>query len=471
MNVRVRGIYATALTRRFLAADHEVVQASGPIDRRFDASFPVAPADVAAETTDDRQGVFLTGTEEAVETAADLLVDVAVDAMTWSDPAPPGAVFDATVTETLGGGAVVDLGEREGYLPYSNVDDHVEVGDVVRVQVREPAPGWADQRSVVGTTRHAGRGMATLREDLDGTRVEADDEAARELAGMTDLIDVETPPGWGIEWSRAAVDADLDALETALRRAVDRATDLIGLPDERDPPRRLAAPAATAWCWFGRESRFALDGTRADVTATMPGHHRIKAGAERASAAVDFVEAVCEDANRGGGEGAFPFQTVLDRFGPREGDRVALQHGKPDGSLIVLGRGEVTEVDPSGQVTVRRTASGRGTYDALGTPREPGDVATTRLKEGRWWYATAYRGEDGERKGTYVNVCTPVEVFPRAIRYVDLYVDVVKHPDDTVERVDDDELDEAVEAGYVAEDLAAKAREVASTVQDALAES
>ncbi|PSP75579.1 RNA-binding protein [Halobacteriales archaeon QS_1_68_20] len=465
MNVRVRGIYATALTRRFLAADHAVVQASGPIDRRFDASFPVAPADVAAETTDDRQGVGLVGTEDAVETATGLLADVAVDAIPVPDPTPLGAVFDSTVTETLGRGAVVDLGERDAYLPYSKVDDHVEVGDVVRVQVREPAPPWADQRPVVGTTRHAGRGLATLRAALDGTRVNADDEAARELAGMTDLLDVETPPGWGIEWSRTAVDADLDALEEALQRAVDRATDLIGLPDERDPPGRLVAPTATAWCWFGRESRFALDETRAEVTTTMPGHHRIKAGSEHASAGVDFVEAACDDL-----DGKFPFETVVDQFGPREGDRVALQHGKPDGSLIVLGRGEVTDVDPSGQVTVRRTASGRGTYDALGTPREPGDVAITRLKEGRWWYATAYRGEDGEKKGTYVNVCTPVEVFPGAVRYVDLYVDVVQYPDGTVERVDDDELDEAVEAGHVAEDLAAKAREVASTVEDALAD-
>jgi predicted RNA-binding protein associated with RNAse of E/G family len=58
-------------------------------------------------------------------------------------------------------------------------------------------------------------------------------------------------------------------------------------------------------------------------------------------------------------------------------------------------------------------------------------------------------------------------VFPRTVRYVDLHVDVVKHPDGTVERVDEDELDAAVDAGHVAEALAKKARKVADAVENA----
>jgi predicted RNA-binding protein associated with RNAse of E/G family len=79
-----------------------------------------------------------------------------------------------------------------------------------------------------------------------------------------------------------------------------------------------------------------------------------------------------------------------------------------------------------------------------------------------------YRSADGDTKGTYVNVCTPVELFPDGARYVDLHVDVVKHADGTVERVDDDELDAAVEAGDVPEKLAERARSVAAAVANAL---
>ena len=112
--------------------------------------------------------------------------------------------------------------------------------------------------------------------------------------------------------------------------------------------------------------------------------------------------------------------------------------------------------------------SGRGTYDALGVDQQAGDVAVTKFTEGKWWYPTVYRGADGEKRGTYVNVCTPVEVFPGEIRYVDLHVDVVRTPDGTVRRVDDDELDAAVDAGNVPESLAEKARDVASALESAL---
>jgi Ribonuclease G/E len=203
------------------------------------------------------------------------------------------------------------------------------------------------------------------------------------------------------------------------------------------------------------------------MVPTMAGHHRIKAGDDRASTAVDFAEAVC-GLETGDDEEAFPFGVVTRQFGPREGDSVEIGHGKPDGRYISLGRGDVAGHDPDGTVTVSRELSPGGTLDAIGEPIEAGDVAVTKFKEGRWWYATVYRDAEDRRKGTYVNVCTPVEVFPDTVRYVDLHVDVVKHGDGRVERVDDDELDAAVEDGDVSGRLAERARSVASAVENAL---
>jgi len=194
----------------------------------------------------------------------------------------------------------------------------------------------------------------------------------------------------------------------------------------------------------------------------MPGHHRIKAGSADASVGVDFVEALCSL-----DDSAFPFETVADVFGPNEGDSVEIGHGKPAGHYISLGAGTVTGRDDD-SITVRRELSGGGTYDGLGVDREAGDTATTTFREGRWWYPTVYRDSDGSVKGTYVNVCTPLECFPETVRYVDLHVDVLKHADGTIERVDDDELAEAVAAGQLSESLAEKARSVATALENAL---
>jgi len=490
VNARVRGIYTTGITRLLLEAGHEVVDASGPIRRRFEAEFPTAPPDVRVETTADRQGVGAHGDPEAVEDLRALLAEIGLDALAWDDPAPPGTVLDGEVAETLGGGAVVRLrvgtGEperdggggpktAEGYLPYGNVDDHVEAGDPVRVQVRESAAPWTEQRPALDGSLRVGGDLVSL-EPGSGTRVDVrNDEAARELAGMVDLLGLEPPEGWRAVWKPSAVDAGTDELEAGLRRAVDAAERVdsvveaaggLGVLDAasrlRDEP--IALPNAGTWVWFGRGSRFALDDARREVTPTMPGHHRVKAGTSSASAGVDLAEALCEP----GPDAEFPFGVVADAFGPTEGDALRIDHGKPDGRVVTLGEATVTGVDADGSVTVEREMTGGGTYDGLGVDREAGDIAETSLKEGRWWYPTTYRGGDGTVRGTYVNVCTPVEVFPDAARYVDLHVDVVKRPNGAVERVDDDVLRESVAAGDTPEPLAEKARSVASALEDAL---
>lgn len=472
VDVRVRGIYATALTRRFMSTGHTVVDASPPIRRRFEAEFPTGDYDVAVETTSDRQGVGIHGSPEAVDEIRDVLDAVGTDTLSWVAPTPLGSVYTGRVTEIRGGGAIVDLGTDggtgrpcEGYLPFDATDRYVETGDTVRVQIREPRPPWKEANPGLDTDLRVRAGPVTLVRGDEGLRMVGGGAAdRREFGRIAELLDVEVLDGWGIEWSRSAIDADLDRLETALSRATERANRVESAVEEpREEPGEMISQTRGVWVWFGRESRFALDETRRQVTATMPGHHRTKAAAEAASTAVDFVEALCEPS------GDFPFEIVVESFGPREGATVGIGHGKPDGRVIGLGPGEVTELDADeASITVERTMSGGGRYDGLGVPKEAGDIAVTTFREGRWWYPTVYRGDDGSVKGTYVNICTPLELFPEAVRYVDLEVDVVKYPDGTVERIDDDELDSAVAAGQLGEPLAKRARQVAEAVSQAL---
>ena len=475
--VRLRGIYTTALTQLLSEAGHDVVQASPAIRRRFDREFADAPFDVTCETGPDRQGVALHGDPEAVATLREELL-VAVDTMAWDDPVPLGAVAHGRVTETLGGGAVVALGvdapgghDATGYLPYSETDDRIETGDDCVVQVARATAPWDDDRPELTTQLRARGGLGALVRGRSETRVRGGDEAAaRELAGMTDLLEVEPPDGWGIEWNRDAPDAGLDALREALERAEARAAAIETAVAEPPVSPAVVTTPATAWVWFGRASRFTLDDHRRAVTSTMPGHHRTKAASGAASSGVDLAEALgsFDGSSDSSDDNEFPFTVVTDQFGPTEGDRIEIAHGKPDGRLVSLGRGEVTSRDPDGTVTVERSMTAGGTYDALETPREAGDTAVTKFREGRWWYPTVYRSADGDRKGTYVNVCTPAEVFPGAVRYVDLHVDVVRHRDGTVERVDDGELDAAVAAGNLRPETADRARAVATAVERAL---
>ncbi len=466
MNVRIRGIYTTALTE-LLRDDHGIVSASPPIRERFDAEFPADVADATVRTTDDRQGIGVAGEADSVEALRNRIASVGRDTLAWTATAPIGSVFTGEVRETLGSGAVVDLGSVagesvSGFLPYDRVEGYVDAGDSYRLQVASAEPPWSDDRPTLGTDLRVPGGLVELRRGGGGS--------LSETARLADILPVDPIEGWSPRWSKAADDASLDAMAAALERANDRAERVMEAVAAADSesPGRIVAPLSGAWLWFGRESRFELDSVRRRVETTMPGHHRTKAATNAASAAVDFAEALCDPTVDGadGGDTDFPFAVVTRQFGPQSGDSVAIRHGKPAGRTITLGRGEVTERDPDGSITVEREMSGGGTYDAIGVDRVAGDVATTTFVEGRWWYATVYKSADGERRGTYVNVCTPVEIFPRAVRYVDLHVDVVKGPDGAVERVDDDELDAAVAAGTVSEPLADRAREVAASIEN-----
>lgn len=461
MNVRIRGIYATALTHLLRETDHRIVQASQPIRERFDGEFPIEEYDIAVETTDERQGVGIHGNPAAVNAVTDHLTGIEIDTFDWSAALPCETVFTGRVTETQRNGAVVDCGSSSGFLPYSNVDEYIEDGDRLDGQVSEPVPPWSDDRPVLDTHFEVGGGLVNL--VRDGSTNESGRPGA--TADLTDILPNDPPDGWRARWTAASEDAVFEELSEALAAASERATTIDAtLADAPESGSEvLRNGCATTWIWFGRTSRFALDDARRAVCPTMAGHHRIKAGDEKASAAVAFAETMCDP----DGTDDFPFAVVAQQFGPQEGKSVRLVHGKPDGRKIVLGEGEVTDRDGA-TITVRREMTPGGSYDALGVERRAGDVAVTRLTEGQWWYPTVYQGMDGEHRGTYVNICTPVELFPDAARYVDLYVDVVRHADGRIERVDDDELDTAVTNGAVSETLAETAREVAERIEEML---
>jgi hypothetical protein len=483
MGVRIRGIYTTALTERL---DAPIVQPSPPIRERFPAAaFGAEPATVDVSSSRDRTGVEVTGEPAAVERVASVLADVSRDTLSWTAEAPVGAVFRGHVTETKGRGAVVDLGPTTGYLPFDAAEGYVETGDAVRVQVARSVAPWADRRPRLRSELRIQRPLGRLVRGASGI----DGPADGEVAGLTDLLDAAVPDGWGLRWSRGSEEAAIETLEAALESMDAAAGDLdAALANEEgeeyeeegvgaDPPATIHAPRATTWIRFGREGRFALDADRRAVTTTMVGHHRIKAGGGDASTAVDFAEALeaggpsadaTEESTEVSDHADFDFGAVTSTFGPVTGDTVRIQHGKPDGRAFDLGEATVTGREPAGSLTLEREIHSRGTYDGLGTDRESGDVATTSIEEGRWWYPTVYRDDEGVSKGTYVNICTPVECFPDRVAYVDLHVDVVKRPDGTVERVDDDELDAAVADGQIDETLAEKARSVAAAVESGL---
>lgn len=66
---------------------------------------------------------------------------------------------------------------------------------------------------------------------------------------------------------------------------------------------------------------------------------------------------------------------------------------------------------------------------------------------------TRYFSRGGRFKGAYVNLNTPVELYPSKVRYVDLEVDICVWPGGEVRVLDEELLERAAAEGVVSDGL------------------
>ncbi|WP_457753293.1 DUF402 domain-containing protein, partial [Thermococcus sp.] len=131
-----------------------------------------------------------------------------------------------------------------------------------------------------------------------------------------------------------------------------------------------------------------------------------------------------------------------------------LEHIKPDGQKVRIGPGEILEVSINPlRIKIKRSLKPGKVYDGLELPIEYGDYAITEIEEGKWWYKHSYYDKDGNLKGEYYNINTPIEIYPDRARYIDLEVDIVKWPDGKKEIIDKDDLRRHYEEGIISEKL------------------
>lgn len=200
-------------------------------------------------------------------------------------------------------------------------------------------------------------------------------------------------------------------------------------------------------------SKKKLDEIRSTVVPTLSGHHYYKACGGKIAYMLEMAEKLLEK--------GCPMKEVEDLFRetiwceyPQNGAKIGIEHVKIDGRTFHLGEARIAELSEYGtQIKLLRVFSTPGVYDGLGVRKEPGDYAITSMRIGGWSFKTSYFSRNGEYKGTYVNINTPIEMYPSKIRYVDLEVDICMWPDGRIQKIDFEKIDEMVMGGYVSERL------------------
>ncbi len=448
VSVRIRGIYSTALTKLFLDRGFKIAQPSNKIAERFNFEKTYDEFDVDIYDKKDRHGVVLVGTE--VERAKRVLEEELMDVFFRRLPYQLHAIYKGIVVQKDDKYVYVDIGSAIGTLTRKEAPD-VNEGDEILVQVKKhnvlpklsvtlTIPG--DYAVLIPKPIGAQRHVKISRKIRD----QSERERLRILGLSIDLGE------WGILWRTAAAYKDWNVLRDEIIR-LSKLADRIEKSFSYTSPSLVIEGRNIYEVEFGGGAKKKLDEIRNRVVPTVPGHHQLKAYDPELSFAVDIAEGILAKVPNQSEKVRLGFwEALIKTKGPKKGWLFSLEHHKPDGQRMRIGPGEIVEVSMEPlKVTIKRHLKPGKFYDGLELPIEFGDYAVTEIEAGKWWFVHRYYDKNGNLKGEYYNINTPVEIYPDRARYIDLEVDIVKWPDGKKEIIDKEKLGQHYEDGIISE--------------------
>lgn len=203
---------------------------------------------------------------------------------------------------------------------------------------------------------------------------------------------------------------------------------------------------------FPWASKTKLDEYRRNVVPTVRMHHYYKACGGEVSSAADMAERLLTKGRRAE-EVEELLRRTLTLYFPLEGSEIGIEHAKIHGGFLNLGKAVIEDNAENSMMKYSREMRGGGLYDGLGTEKEAGDVAITEARMGEYHTVTRYLSRGGRFKGAYININTPIELYPTKIRYVDLEVDICIRPGRDAEVVDEALIEKAASEGFITDKL------------------
>ncbi len=451
---RVRGVYSTALTKLLLDHEFEIVQPSLSIKERFGIEEQNEPPDLDVRERRDRQGVHALGKAESINAFKSILRSHLHDVIVREWPVTANGIYKGLIETEKADSFLVDIGSATGRIAkteISNPDMKRLVVQVERRRVGAKRPALTTEVKIPGEyailiPERQIKISRKIRDPQDRSRLL---KLGKELALQK----------WGIIWRTAAKDQPPEKMKNEIACLVEEGEAVLKSAKEAAAPAELWEGSHFLDVEFPALSKERLDDIRRSVTETMDRHHFYKACGGNFSVAVDMAERMLE---KGGpiDEVERLFRQTVGAGFPTVGSVIDIEHVKLDGRVLHLGEALVEAFDEDESfIEFGRIVKGEGTYDGLGTRREPGDHAVTEVNIGGWHYKTRYFSRDGRHKGTYININTPIELYPYRIRYVDLEVDVCVWPSGRVGKVDEDKLEYAAAEGVVTERLVETVKE------------
>ncbi len=463
MKAKIRGIYSTALTKMLLNNGFEVVQPSSAIKKRFGLQNDSALPNIKIRDRYDLQGVRVLGTLDTVNTFQSILHSALDDVLTRKWTISVDGIYKGKLRETKEAKVYIDLGnEIVGWLPkreYAKAEDKLLLVQVERKRIGAKQPLLTTNLKIVGD-------YAILTQNSRiGVSLKIHDQNKR--AELYTLGKTLAPERWGIIWRELSAYQQREILEKEIAKLTEQVRILNEKAAHANAPSLLIEGSYFMDVEFPWLSKKNLDMVRASIAPTLDGHHFYKTCGGAVSSTLEMAEKLLEEGQDKNEVEKLFRERVLCEF-PEEGSQIDVEHVKLSGIVFYLGEATIENISEE-QIKYSRIMRRSGIYDGLGTKKEVGDKAISETKTGEWHITTKYFSSSGEWKGTYINLNTPVEVYPKAIRYVDLEVDICLCPDGTVKVLDMEKLEKAKKKGFISNKFFQTVKEKSENLKESIA--
>lgn len=433
--LRIRGLYAAALTQLFRQADKwTVVQPSDEVRAAIQQDWRMDSSDVDIDDVPDDRGqrhaLRISGPADAVEDVLTHLHGQCFDAITRHEASEAGALYMGLVgiVSRERRQAIVYLGEeRSGVLPMRYEDQDIRIGSYVPVRIDAPAAHHHGRPQLSKVLTVPGQYAVLTAARSVRLSKQITDEAQRER--LQQLGEAQQVGEWGIIWRTAAQHAANDDLVAEIQRLIEETKTLQESLQNTQTVGRIRGGDLTAHVFMAGHAKGACDTLRAQLLPTLPGHHKYKAHGDVYSTTVDALEReLPAEALRN--RAVLSVLSSINAMQQPIASTLHILQRTPLGRII--DQGEVQRLADdiyAGWVDVQRLLGNQGSYPrGLNVDKQPGDYAMTRYHEGAWHHVSRFYSQDGTWLADYAGLTAPIAIFSDHFHLLDLQVAVMRGP-------------------------------------------
>ncbi len=419
LKIRIRGIYATALTKDALDAGFKVVQPSDVIIDRFKLEPSYDVPDLTIKDSERIKGALtIIGKCWAVEKYLNHLMDKYGNFIYWRSKIPLHSIIIGIVKKIENNKAILDLGGIEAIMPGRGYME----GDRVPVTIVKTAV-LPNEEVLASPELRVDGNYASL---IPGGKVVLsrhikDPEKKAELMSLGFMLK-DKLGSYGIKWRSSAQYAEMKTLIEEVEQLLEKLSEVQEKLSQANDYEVICEGECIVEILPTGTFRKRLDDIRNQVVPTIIGHHSIKIRMKKTSI-IDFMEYLIGKIPDKRLELSRAFhEYIIDRR-----YKVILYHYKPTGEVVKIGPGEIIWKDFNEMsVIMFRRFRKEGILNGLGIPKEKGDYALSYVKLENTYIVHTYFNSSGKLKGIYININTPIELAKNGFQYIDLIVDVVK---------------------------------------------